>query len=268
MPVLLVTRTKRYVVLTRTAKLYSPEQPSLKKWGDMQWSQLRLQLIDHLQYNIWVLVHLLDFVGAFAFAVFGSYKALEKRWNLYGIVACGALTALGGGTIRELILRHLPVYFTNRMYLYITLFGVLFAVALYKHFAKIRQYMLVIDAVGLTAFAYIGADKAAAAGLGLAGMIFFATLTAAGGGIFTDIILGKKPAMFVDELYILPAALCGVLYWLIEVHQPTTVATGIVLAIPFIIRVGWLFQRGELALLYVLRGYFLRGFSKLRTEEE
>jgi len=50
-------------------------------------------------------IYILDLIGVFAFAVFGSYKALEKRFNTYGIIACAALTALGGGTIRELILR-------------------------------------------------------------------------------------------------------------------------------------------------------------------
>ena len=55
-------------------------------------------------------IYILDLIGVFAFAVLGSYKALEKKFNTYGIIACAALTALGGGTIRELILRHLPIY--------------------------------------------------------------------------------------------------------------------------------------------------------------
>ena len=197
-------------------------------------------------------VYTLDLIGVFAFAVFGSYKALEKGFNTYGVITCAALTALGGGTIREVILRHLPVYFTNHTYLYVTLAAAVLTIVLYKHFLKVRRYVLVIDAVGLAAFAFIGARKADMAGLGLVGMVFFAILTAAGGGILTDIVTGDKPSPFSDELYVFPAALGGSLYWLIDAHRATFIATAIVLAVPFAIRTGWLAQRGEFGFLQCL----------------
>lgn len=191
-------------------------------------------------------IYTLDLVGVFAFAVFGSYKALKKGLNKYGVITCAALTALGGGTIRELILRHLPVFFTNHTYLFVTLIGSVTATVLYRHFSKVRQYALVIDAIGLAAFTYIGAEKANNAGLGLVGMVFFAALTAAGGGIMTDLVVGDRPGLLVDELYVLPAIIGGTLYWLTDAHHPTFVATCIILVVAFTVRVGWLIQNHRL----------------------
>ena len=96
-----------------------------------------------------MLIHILDLTGVFAFAIFGSYKALEKKFNIYGIIVCAALTALGGGTIREVILHRLPVYFADHTYLYVTLSAALLTIVVYEHFAKIRSYALLMDALGL-----------------------------------------------------------------------------------------------------------------------
>jgi uncharacterized membrane protein YeiH len=193
-----------------------------------------------------VLIQALDLIGTFAFAVFGSYKALGKRYNLYGTLACAALTALGGGTIREIILRHPPLYFADHASLYVTLAGALLTMLAYEHFARIRTYALLLDAIGLAVFSFIGAQSAESAGLGLVGMIFFASLTAAGGGVLTDIVLGDKPTPFTCELYVLPAALGGLLFRLFMVHRPSAAATCIVLLAPFIVRMGWLIRKGEI----------------------
>jgi hypothetical protein len=101
--------------------------------------------------------------------------------------------------------------------------GALLTMLVYDHFARIRSYALLLGAIGLAVFSYIGAQSAGDAGLGLVGMIFFASLTAAGGGILTDIVLGDKP-----------------------VHRPTVASMCIVLLVPFIVRVGWLARRGEI----------------------
>jgi uncharacterized membrane protein YeiH len=193
-------------------------------------------------------VHELDLIGTFAFAVFGSYHALEKRLNVFGIITCAALTALGGGTIRQLILHRLPVYFTNHAYLYATLAGVVLTVVLYRQFTKIRAYVLVFDAVGLATFSYIGASVAQEAGLGLVGMVFFAALTAAGGGILTDLLVGDRPSAFVAELYILPAAIGGGLYWLLATPRLTVLAAWAILGVPLCMRITWLLYRGRLNL--------------------
>jgi uncharacterized membrane protein YeiH len=195
-----------------------------------------------------MLIHVLDFIGVFAFAIFGSYKALEKKFNIYGIIVCAALTALGGGTIREVILHRLPVYFSDHAYLYVTLSAALLTIVVYEHFAKIRSYALLMDALGLAVFSFIGAQKAGNAGLGCVGMIFFASITAAGGGILTDIITGDKPTPFTCEMYVLPAASGGCLYRLLDADHPTIYRAGFILLIPLAMRIVWLAGKGDLQL--------------------
>ena len=208
-------------------------------------------------------IHILDLIGVFAFAIFGSYKALEKKFNIYGIVVCAALTALGGGTIREVILHHLPVYFFDHAYLYVTLSAALLTIVAYAHFSRIRSYALLMDALGLAVFSFIGAQRAGNAGLGCVGMIFFACITAAGGGILTDIVTGDNPTPFTCEMYILPAAFGGCLYRLLEADHPTIYRTGFILLVPFAMRIGWLAGKGDLqlsgALIHHTFGLFRRG---------
>lgn len=193
-------------------------------------------------------IHILDLIGVFAFAIFGSYKALEKKFNIYGIIVCAALTALGGGTIREVILHHLPVYFADYAYLYVTLSAALLTIVVYEHFAKVRSCALLMDALGLAVFSFIGAQRAGNAGLGCIGMIFFASITAAGGGVITDIVTGDKPTPFTCEMYVLPTAFGGCLYWLLEADHPTVYRTGFILLVPLAMRIGWLAGKGHLPL--------------------
>ena len=199
----------------------------------------------------------LDLLGTFAFAVFGAYKALEKRYNLYGVLTCAALTALGGGTIRETLLHHLPRYFSDHTYLYITIAGAITAAVLYRRSRRLHRFMLVIDAIGLATFALIGAQKAGLAGLGLVGAVFFASLTAAGGGILTDILTHNRPKVFTDDLYILPAALAGALYYLTAgTARPNLAIIFLCLLTPLAIRIGWLVHKRQLilpSLLFKLR---------------
>lgn len=212
-------------------------------------------------------MHTLDLLGTFAFAFFGAHKALAKHFNAYGVVICAALTALGGGTIREIVLRHTPAYFTHHIYLYVTLAGALLASLLYE-LSKPRQYILIIDAIGLSAFACIGAQKAELAGLGLPGMVCFAVLTAAGGGILTDIVTGNRPTALVGDLYILPAAIVAVLYFLLlKAHYPTFVINGAVLPIAFFMRVGWLVYTRKLVLSKSITLYY-RQFARTFSSAE
>lgn len=85
----------------------------------------------------------------------------------------------------------------------------------YDHFTKIRNCALLIDALGMTVFSFIGAQKAGNAGLGCVGMILFASITAVGGGILADIITGDKPIPFTCEMYV--PGCC--LYWRVRSGQ-------------------------------------------------
>lgn len=162
-----------------------------------------------------MIIYCLDLVGVFAFAFFGSRVGLDQKFNILGVLACAFLAAVGGGTIREVMLNRTPFYFQDYSYSLVILLSVLLSIALYQRFQAIRLYVLVLDAVGLVAFAFIGARAAEEADLGPIGVVFFAVLTACGGGVLCELVARKVPRAFREGLYILPPIALGITYWLL-----------------------------------------------------
>ena len=137
-------------------------------------------------------IYVLDLIGTFAFAVYGSYFALKKDFDLFGIFLAAFLTAVGGGTIRELILGNIPFYFFDSNYIWVIAFGMLLTIGIFRKFHRVQKFFLVADAVGLATFAFIGASAAANANLGFFAVVFCATLTAVGGGVLRDLVLRES----------------------------------------------------------------------------
>ncbi|MBD3180749.1 trimeric intracellular cation channel family protein [Candidatus Poribacteria bacterium] len=157
-------------------------------------------------------IYILDLLGTFAFSAYGSYAAMKKSFDIFGVFIAAFLTALGGGTIRELILGNIPFYFYDNNYVYIILVGCTFSIVIYKYFDKINKYMLIVDAIGLITFAFIGATKASEAGLGSFAIIFLAATTAVGGGLLRDVAMKEIPQIFYRDFYASPAIILGLLY--------------------------------------------------------
>lgn len=163
-----------------------------------------------------MIITVLDLIGSFAFAFYGATAALKQKYDIFGIFVCAFLTAVGGGTIRDMILNKTPFYLHDCRYLFVIIAAVAIAIALYKLFPRIEWLIQILDAVGLVVFAYIGVQKAEAAHLGIAGKIFFAPLTAAGGGLLRDIAMNRTPAVLYTDFYAEPAILFASLYLLVE----------------------------------------------------
>src|SRR4030095_12769133 len=124
--------------------------------------------------------------------------------DLFGTFVCASLTALGGGTVREIVLHGRPGYFIDYVYVLVVAIGVALVIALYSYFAATSRWLLVLDAVGLATFAFIGANRAAQAGYGLGAMMFCAALTAVGGGVLSDLMSGRAPQLFYGDFYAVP----------------------------------------------------------------
>jgi uncharacterized membrane protein YeiH len=170
-------------------------------------------------------IYILDILGVFAFSFLGACTAIQGRINVIGVLTCAFLSALGGGTIREVMLDRMPFYFHDRWYLIAVLLASMMAWIVREGLRLLRHVMAVLDAIGLVVFAYIGAHAAAHAHLGLSGMLLFALLTAIGGGILSDLAAHRTPQVFQNALYAAPPILVAVLYWyLADIRdQPFTV---------------------------------------------
>lgn len=105
-------------------------------------------------------IYLLDLVGTFAFAVYGSFFAIEKKFDMFGIFVCAFLTAFGGGTLRDIILNTQPFYFFDTAYIFVVIAAVIFTIVVNTNFTKIHKLVRIADSIGLVTFAFIGASKA------------------------------------------------------------------------------------------------------------
>ena len=174
---------------------------------------------------------LFDLVGTFAFAMSGAFKAIRKNLDILGILILGFATAMGGGVIRDALIRRTPVVFTTNLYALFSLLGCLAAVAWHygakkKKFADEDRAFLLVDAVGLAVFAVIGASAGAAAGLKPWSVVMLAALTAAGGGMIRDLLVLEVPMVLHADFYATAALLGGLSFVLLSAagFQPSVVS--------------------------------------------
>ncbi len=147
---------------------------------------------------------IMNIVGLLAFAVVGSLKAIREGLDLFGITVLGTMTALGGGITRDLLVNHIPTALKSVVDMSVALIGVWLAIVIYKIFKKDisnRFFILIPDAIGLAAFTTTGAIIAYNADVSFFGIIILATLTGIGGGVISDILLGKVPSVLRDDFY-------------------------------------------------------------------
>ena len=155
------------------------------------------------------LLLVLDLVGIGVFALSGALTGVEKRLDLFGVLALSFTTALGGGIIRDLLIGVTPpATFTDSRYLIVpAVCGVL---VFYVHPAvtRVRRPLMVFDAAGLSLFAVAGAQKSIDAGLNTPSSIGVGMITAVGGGIMRDVLVREIPLVLHREIYA-TAALLG-----------------------------------------------------------
>lgn len=180
---------------------------------------------------------LFDLLGTWAFAAYGAHKAQKQGFDLFGITTIACLSALGGGTIRDLFLNVSPLYLSEPAYLAAIALGILFTLSPKNWLYQLKSPMLYIDAIGLVTFAYLGAEKAHQFGFSWLGFVFFAGITAVGGSILSDISMRRTPELFYQDFYAVPALLLGFLYFFLHPHINTPFGTVLLLSFIFFLRV-------------------------------
>jgi uncharacterized membrane protein YeiH len=153
----------------------------------------------------------LDLTGTFAFGLNGALTAVKAtRLDIVGVVTLGVITAVGGGIIRDVLIGDVPPA-TLRDWRYLTLAvgGGLVVFTLSQRLHRLEMPINVLDAVGLSVFAVIGASKALTFGLGVGPAIILGTITGVGGGTIRDTLIGQVPIVLRSELYAIPALIAA-----------------------------------------------------------
>jgi uncharacterized membrane protein YeiH len=153
------------------------------------------------------LLLVLDLIGTFAFALNGALTAVRaERLDIFGVITVGMFTALGGGIIRDVLLDALPpATFVDWRYLALAAGGGLIAFAIGHLLDRLSVTINVLDAIGLSVFAVLGAYKALDLGFGVIQAVIVGTITAVGGGTIRDLMIGRGPTVLRSELYAIPA---------------------------------------------------------------
>jgi uncharacterized membrane protein YeiH len=146
-------------------------------------------------------------------AMTGALAAGRRNMDLFGVSLIAFLTALGGGTVRDILLGNFPVNWTQHpQYIYLTIGAGLFTIVIAKFVHKLQQLFLVLDAIGLVTFTLIGCNVGQTLGYDPAIVIMAGIITGIFGGILRDILCNRPPEVLHRELYASVALVVALMY--------------------------------------------------------
>jgi len=158
----------------------------------------------------------IEIAGTVAFAISGSFSAMQKRLDVFGVLIMGFVTAIGGGTIRDVLIGDTPVNWMRDYQLPLIILGTVAATILFKKYIKtFKVTLFLFDALGLGLFTIIGTQKGMSAGLNPGICVALGTITGCFGGVIRDILLNDIPLIFRKEIYATACIVGGTLYVLL-----------------------------------------------------
>ena len=162
------------------------------------------------------ILHLLDLIGVGVFAVSGALAAGRNRLDLFGVMVIALVTAIGGGTIRDVLLDHHPIFWiSNGSYLIV----ILAATALTIVWVRVRQpplaALLIADALGLALFAISGAQIAEHSALPAVVIVMMGTITGVAGGMIRDVLTAQIPLVLRKGTLYASTAVAGICAYLL-----------------------------------------------------
>ena len=159
-------------------------------------------------------------VAITAEAMSGALAAGRRNMDIFGVAVIAFVTALGGGTIRDMVLGHYPIGWTQHPeYVYLVISAGLLTTVVARYMRHLKQVFLLLDAMGLIAFSLIGCSVALQHDYPRVVVIMAGMLTGISGGIVRDVLCNQVPVVFRRELYASVSLAVCLLYWALEVLQ-------------------------------------------------
>lgn len=160
----------------------------------------------------------LDILGTIAFAISGVSVAMNKRMDPFGVLIIAFVTAVGGGTLRDVLIGVTPVtWMTNMTYVYVIFAATVFTVIFKQKINYLRTSLLLFDSIGIGLYTVVGIEKGLSAGLHPFICISLGTITACFGGVIRDILSNEIPVIFrTKEIYATACILGGITYFLLR----------------------------------------------------
>jgi len=161
--------------------------------------------------------HLLDVIGTMAFAISGVLTALNKKLDPFGVFIIAFVTAVGGGTLRDVLIGRTPVgWMQDLTYVYMISSGFFLALIFRKKLDRLRKSLFLFDTIGLGVFTLIGLEKGIEIGLHPIICIALGTMTACFGGVIRDILCNEIPIIFRREIYATICIIGGMVFFALK----------------------------------------------------
>lgn len=177
-----------------------------------------------------------DALGTFAFAVSGIRLASAKNFDWFGAYVVGFVTAIGGGTVRDILLDVTPFWMQDPAYLIMTGIALIAALIFKNGLFSWGKTLFLFDAVGLGLFTIVGLEKSLGAGFPFWVCIIMGTITGSLGGVLRDVLINEIPLLFRKDIYALACIAGGIVYF-----------AGLALGISQ----GWLFSIAAVAVILI-----------------
>lgn len=172
-----------------------------------------------------------NYAGTFAFAISGIRLASAKQFDWFGAYVVGVVTAIGGGTVRDILLNATPFWMEQPAYLIVSAFALLFVIAFRKYVIKLNNTFFIFDAIGLGLFVVSGIDKTLNFGFPMWIAIIMGTITGSFGGMIRDILINEVPLVFRKDIYALTCVLGGFVYYICMKLSVSILVTQLVTAV-------------------------------------
>ncbi len=180
----------------------------------------------------------LDFIGTFAFAISGIRLAYRKQIDWFGAYLIGLATAIGGGTIRDILLDVTPFWMLNSTYLLTTGLALLITLLFKDKLARWNNTLFLFDAIGLGLFTIVGISKSLDAGLPIWVCIVMGTITGSLGGVIRDVLLNEVPLLLRKDIYALASITGGLFFFAcLQLNLSATIAEPLAASVVIFVRI-------------------------------
>lgn len=161
------------------------------------------------------LLNVIEFLGTFAFAISGIRHAAAKHFDWLGGFVCGIAVAIGGGTIRDVMLGVTPFWMTSSIYIICTVMAQVFVIVFAKSLRRLDNTWFLFDTFGLALFTIVGLQKTLDCGYAYWVAIIMGCITGSAGGVIRDVLLNNVPIIFKKEIYAMASIFGGLVYWVL-----------------------------------------------------
>ena len=156
---------------------------------------------------------IIEVLGTFTFVVSGIRQASAKHFDWFGVFVCGIAVAIGGGTVRDVMLGVTPFWMTSSLYMSCAVLALLFTVVFSRSLKKLDNAWFVFDTLGLGLFTVAGIQKTLECGHPFWVAIIMGCITGSAGGVMRDVFLNNIPVIFQKEIYATACVAGGFIYW-------------------------------------------------------